>query len=129
MMRYYESFVLLQDGEFTLIASIFELQAAYAPIESANEALSYALVATGLSARYGLQGGESTPVTYYLVDTIQDTHVEETEDGYRVHLYSGYQPPCGCGTHTRYTVDVSVTRDGQVRTARTPFFVFQGCLD
>ena len=129
MMHAYETLVLLRDGEFQLTGLIPELQAVFAPVESANEALSYALAATGLYARYGIETHECTSVDCYLADTIEDTHVDETEGGYVVHLFSDYEPPCGCGTHITCAVRVSVTREGQISQARTRLHRFEACLD
>lgn len=109
LLRDYVRYVIWRQGEFRLLKSLADLQQVYAPIESEEEALSYALAATGLGVRYGLEA----PRGYrYFVDELEDTHVAATEAGYLVHLY-GYRL-CGCGPHTTYTVDVLVSRDGQV---------------
>ena len=51
MVRY----IVYQEGQFRLVSTFDEFRALYAPIESADEALSYALATTGLSARYNLK--------------------------------------------------------------------------
>jgi len=52
----YNGYLLFQDGHYRLIANQSELQAWFAPVESADEALSFALVATNLAAKFGLKG-------------------------------------------------------------------------
>ncbi len=106
----YVRYAIWREGDFELIQSAADLAAVYAPIASPEEALSYALAATGLGARYGL---EPLKGYRYYVDELQDTHVVEVDDGYRVLLYD--YKLCGCGPHTTYSVEVMVTRDGNVR--------------
>ena len=53
-MSEYVRYAIMQDGQLKVLKSIADLQQAYAPIESEDEALSYALAATGLGVRYGL---------------------------------------------------------------------------
>lgn len=97
------------DGDFDLIKGIPDLQRLFAPVESPVEAVSYAIAATGYWAEYGL---DTVKGYRYFTDTIEDTHVIETGTGYVVNLF-GYQV-CGCGPHTFYRVDVTVTREGDV---------------
>jgi len=121
----YMSYAVLKDSQFHLVIKESELRALFAPVESANEALSYALVVTDLAAYYGI---ELDSLNRYLVDEIEDTHVDEVEDGYLVHLYS--RPECGCKVHTIYAMDFLVTRDGSVETAKSqPVYEFQICVD
>jgi hypothetical protein len=103
----YIRYLIVRDGEFQLIRNLDELQDVYAPIETPEEALSYALAATNLSAYYGI---ERNPDYTYEVDTLEDTHVETTDSGYVLHLYD-YQD-FGCGPFWTSTVDVQVTTDG-----------------
>ena len=106
----YVRYAIWRDGEFELIQSGEELAAVYAPITSPEEALSFALASTGLGARYEL---EPLKGYRYFVDELQDTHVVEVDDGYKVLLYD--YKLCGCGPHTTYAVEVSVSRDGVVQ--------------
>ena len=103
-------YMVWRDGQFVLLKNLAGLQQAFAPVETENEAFSYAIAATGLGARFGLQ---YEPGLRYFVAEIQDTFVEKTADGYQVHLFD-YQI-CGCGPHSHSAVDVLVTQDGQVR--------------
>jgi hypothetical protein len=102
-----------KDGQTQLISDLVELQAAFAPIETPEEALSYAMAATGFEAKYGYKADS----TYrYKVKQVEDTHVDTTDAGYVVHLFDSYI--CGCGPHSYKSVDVTVTRDGQVEVGQ-----------
>ncbi len=68
-----------------------QIRAQYVPIESEDEALSYALVMTEYRAAYDLEKTfcESIYVTYVpLVPQIEETHVERLGNGYRVYLFN-----------------------------------------
>ena len=96
-----------------------ELAKLFAPIETPEEALSYAIATTGLSAVYDTD----LPRSYrFLVDKIEDTHVAQTSTGYEVFLYDDYL--CGCGPHTVSLVKVQVTTEGKV-SLMEPVPVFQ----
>ena len=70
------------------------------------------------------------PRTSYRAERIEDTHVVQTENGYRVNLFSGPEPLCGCGTHTFYQRDVLVRPDGQVEIMQsTPLYDLEACID
>lgn len=102
-------YVIYKDGQYRLIQSVADLQETYAPIQTEKEALSYALAATGLGVRYGLQAERG--LRYY-VDDLQDTFVRQTEQGYLARLYD--YKLCGCGPHPTYAVDILITTDGQL---------------
>ena len=105
----YVRYVIFRDGEFSSMKTLEELQAVYAPIESPEEALSFALAATGLEAKYGLQ---RQPGFRYFQEPLEDTFVEEKEAGYEALLYH-YQV-CGCGPHTTSAVRLQVSREGAI---------------
>jgi hypothetical protein len=107
-------YVIRSGDDLTLLSNAAAMQAAYAPIETPAEALSYAIAVTGLEAEYGLQR-ESGMV--YAVDTLEDTHVTESEQGYTVLLYH-YQV-FGCGPHWTSAAEVLVARDGSWSQVRT----------
>ena len=108
--RLYVRYAIWRDGEFEVMQSQEDLGHVFAPIDSPDEALSYALAVTGLGVRYGL---EAIKGYRYFVDELQDSHVVEEQDGYWVNLYD-YQL-CGCGPHTTAAVVVHVSRDGEVQ--------------
>jgi hypothetical protein len=110
LMVEYVRYAILEDGELRLLKSLADLQQTYAPIETESEALSFALAASGLGVRYGIT---AQPDLRYFVDQIEDSHVEESPQGFQVHLFD-YQL-CGCGPHPTYAVNLLVTKDGQVQ--------------
>ena len=114
----YLNYVIWENGSFRVLANQSELSAAYAPILTKDEALSYALAATGLAAYFDLQ----VPDTYrFFTKRLEDSHVEVTPDGYIVHLYH-YQL-CGCGPHTTTAVEILVHQDGRLKElSRTSVF-------
>ena len=113
-MRY----VIWRNGEFLLLKNGADLQRAFAPIESEVEALSYAIAATGLGARYGL---EKESGLRYFTDELEDTSVQRSNESYRVRLFDYHL--CGCGPHTHYSVDIQVRLDGGVEElSRQPLY-------
>ncbi len=109
----YIRYLIVVDDEMRLIRTQADLQATFAPIESANEALSYALAWDDVSPYYGLEYDRELR---YLVDVIEDTHVEEMNEGYLVHLY--YYAFYGCGPHTTSSMDMLVTYQGDVEVVQ-----------
>lgn len=105
----YIRYVIQQDGELVLLKTEEDFREVFAPIESADEALSYALAVRNLSAYYGI---EYFPEYEYEVDIIEDTFVTPEADGYRVHLF--YDQVFGCGPHWTSAIDVHVSVDGNV---------------
>lgn len=102
-------YVIYKDGEFQLIKNPDEFQAIFAPVDSPEEALSFALANKRIYAAYGLK----YELTYrYEVGSIEDTYVKTTDVGYLVHAFD-YQV-AGCGPHYYYAVDLNVTLNGQV---------------
>ncbi len=122
----YDSYLLFKDGHYRLIATEAELQVLFAPVESADEALSFALVATDLAAKFGLEnvGGQ------YYAETIEGTHVDETSEGYVVHLFANPERRCDCATFVTSAVDVLVTRAGRVEVIESqPAYGYSACID
>jgi len=111
-------YVIFKDGSFKLIRNPDEFRSVFAPVDSPDEALSFALALADVYAQYDLKFG----LKYrYEVKTLEDTYVETTGDGYIVHAFD-YQF-FGCGPHYYYAVNLNVTPDGQVgEISRTPIF-------
>jgi hypothetical protein len=114
----YIRYIIYQNGEFVLLETEEDLRKLFAPIESADEALSYVLAAKHLSAYYGLK---YDPAYEYEVDTIEDTYVTPDKNGYLVHLF--HDQAFGCGPHWISEVDVHVSVDGNIeeRSSRHSF--------
>ena len=106
----YVRYVIFQHGEYRLLKSEDEFRAVYAPIETPEEALSYVLAVTNLSASYGFA---YDPAYKYEVGTIEDTHVTLEPDGYRLHLF--HEAVFGCGPHWISEVEMHVSTEGIMR--------------
>jgi hypothetical protein len=104
----YFRLVIFKDGQPIAIKNRAELKAAFAPIDTPQEALSYAIAATGFSAYFGLKDENMR----YITPTISDSYVENAQDGYVVHLYSYNE--CGCGPHATNTRRININRSGNV---------------
>lgn len=109
LIQQYVRYLVLVNDEIRLIDSQEKLADLYAPIESENEALSYAIAATGLSAVYDLP--EKTNMKWY-TDKVEETYVTESGGGYLVHLFDTFL--CGCGPHVVRSVDLIVSTDGSI---------------
>ena len=125
----YVRYIIQQNGEFVLLKTEEGFRKIFAPIESPDEALSYALAVRDLSAYYGI---EYTPGYEYEVDTIEDTYVTPEAGGYLVHLF--HAQVFGCGPHWTSEVDVRVTVEGNVEeVASKPIFrdpnIDEVCVD
>lgn len=119
LYQVYIRYVIYKDGEFVLIKTVDEMQSTFAPITSPTEALSYALASNNFFAYYDLEYDSDLR---YLVNVVEDTYVEEVEDGYLVHLY--YYRSYGCGPHTTSAVDVLITNQGDIGE-----LVFEGVFE
>jgi len=106
---YYRRYVIWKDDQFQLLKNLDELQRLLAPIDSAEEALSYALMATPFQAQYNQT---LNPKYRYYVNRIEDTHVVSTDKDYQILLYTKRQ--IGCGSHPTSTVLVTVSRNGLI---------------
>ncbi|NPV75202.1 MAG: hypothetical protein HPY59_02385 [Anaerolineae bacterium] len=110
LMPGYIRLVVWQEGSYHLLKNSEDLKSVYAPIETPEEAFSYAIAATGLEARFDLEPERNFR---YHVSSLEETYVEEIEDGYRVHLF--HYRLCGCGPHTTSAAAVDVGRDGSIQ--------------
>jgi hypothetical protein len=98
-------------GQFQLIKSVDGLKAAFTPLTTPEEALSYTLAATGLQALYGLKDDNMR----YLTTQIEDTRVQSDADGFTLALYS--YGLCGCAPHTMSYQAVKVNFQGDLKFA------------
>ncbi|HPS92155.1 MAG TPA: hypothetical protein PKV33_08365, partial [Methanothrix sp.] len=86
-----------------------DFKSEFAPVETKEEALAFALALTSSLPRYDT----SVPEGYFSVSSaMTPTYANETEKGYIVHLFDSQL--CGCGTHPYYAVDYLVSKDGNV---------------
>lgn len=125
--RRYRSFAIFQGGVYRLIIKKSEFREIFAPVESADEAISYAMAMTSLSARNDFDPNARVE---YLVKVLEETHAEETPDGYVVQLFDIAGGKMGCGPHSAFAVKVLVTPDGGVReVGRQEIYKHQSCFD
>jgi len=106
----YIRYIVFQNGEYRLLKTEGDFRTIYAPIESPEEALSYVLSVTTLSAYYGL---EYNPAMEYEVNEIEDTYVTSETDGYRLHLF--YYQEFGCGPHWTTAIEMHISFDGTIQ--------------
>ena len=120
-IRICERVVVYVNGTFQFIATLEELRDLFTPIESADEALSYALLATGYEAKYDPEdyrlavpdSCDPGPEGYrYYVDQLEDTQVVEVGNGYEINLFTSQV--FGCAPHPVSSVPVQVERDGTI---------------
>jgi hypothetical protein len=103
-----------------------EIRAMSVPIESPDEALSYVLATTDYYALYDIKPDS---YSYYLVDEIEETFVQETQNGYLLHLFSDLDP-CGCGDHYTDAVGILVSKDGVIKQIDSyHFYKSNACAD
>jgi hypothetical protein len=95
MMPLFRRYIAKQGEEFKLISSKEEFQSIFAPVETKEEALAFAVE-------------DYFPVA----SSIIPTYAKENEGGYQVHLFE--KEICGCGTHPYYAIDYLVTKNGNV---------------
>lgn len=112
MRNQYIRYLVRSNDQTLLVDSIEEMAMLYAPIDSPQEALSYAIATTGYAALFDLEQIKK-PTLY--TDVIEESHVEEVSGGYIVHLFNDYL--CGCGPHVVQSVAVTVLQDGTIQIA------------
>jgi hypothetical protein len=122
----FRSYAIYQEGKFRLIIKKSEFKEIFAPVESTEEAISYAMAMTSLQARFDFNTKDEIE---YLVEVIEETHAEETSDGYLVYLFD-WSHKMGCDIHPFYAVKVLVTREGSVQELeRQEIYRNYSCFD
>jgi hypothetical protein len=81
----------------------------FAPIESREEALSYAVAVTGYQPMYDLESIEGLEI---VSEKLDETHVKKIKEGYVVLLFDYFL--CHCGPFVIKSVDVTVHFDGSI---------------
>lgn len=109
MMPIYRRFIVGQGAESKIISNAEQFRLTFAPVESKEEALAFAVALTNSFAIYDT----TVPEGYFATASqITPTYAEDTKDGYAVHLFE--IQTCGCGSHPYYAVDYLVTAEGNV---------------
>ena len=106
--------IIKECSKYHILNNQEDLKTYFAPINSAEEALSYAYISTGLLPKY-----EFELKTRYrtFVDTISTTYSIEKKNGYEVNLFD-YQL-CGCGPHTHLMIKYFVAENGNINKIET----------
>lgn len=97
-------------GDYLLVSDQEDLKYNFSPLTSTDQALAYAMAATGFSPRFDLADLKGYRI---FADPLPITNVQLTSDGYELILYS--LQFCGCGPHTTYLQKVEVTLSGDVK--------------
>lgn len=119
MLPGFTSVLAEKDGVLVKLTNQIAMADYFGSIKSANQALGYAVLMTGLEPYFGLSYQEGW--RYYSTE-IRDTHVEQINDAFRVRLYQ--YDICGCGPHSTAAVDVWVRPDGTIQVSE-PTLVFE----
>lgn len=106
----YARYLIHRNNQFQVLENANEFKTMFAPIESPDEAIGYAIAVTGLDAVYGLK---YEPEYIYSTNTIEDTFALPDGDGYLVRLYHFRE--FGCGPHEMVAFDLHVSHDGTIQ--------------
>ncbi|MBE0684703.1 MAG: hypothetical protein IH585_01760 [Anaerolineaceae bacterium] len=101
--------LVYQDGDYLLIRDLEDLKYNFAPITTAEQALGYAIAATGSEGRYDLENLKGYRI---LTDNLHETTVQSVEGGFEVVLFRYLA--CGCGPHTTFMQTIKVTTAGDI---------------
>ena len=107
MIPQYVRYLVLVEYEIQLIDSAEEMRQLYAPIETPEEALSFAMAVTGYEALYDLKGQF---LLNRIANPLEESNVIFDGEAYIVHLFD--TNICGCGPHVVESIDVSVFPGG-----------------
>jgi hypothetical protein len=110
MIPVYNKYIVFPDEGLKVLNNPSEFKKFFVPIETPEEALSYAAALTGSYPLYRIE----IPKAYKReASSITSTYVEELTDGFKVHLFD-YKLG-GCGPHYHYSVDYFVGKDGNLK--------------
>lgn len=113
MIPVFNKYIVFPAAGFKVLNNPSEFRDFFAPIESSQEALSYAAALTGSYPMFRFE----IPKGYKReASIIRSTYVEELPGpvgGYQVHLFD-YKNG-GCGPHYYYSIDYVITIDGTLR--------------
>lgn len=102
------------NGDYLLVRDLEDLKYNFAPITTPEQALAYAITATGSEARYDL---ESLSGYRILSEELQETTVQPVEGGFQVVLFD--YSACGCGPHTTFMQTINVSSDGEIEYVKS----------
>ena len=102
-------YIFQVDGEYVLVSSLEELKQLFVPIDSPEQAVSYAQLVTGLDATYDFTY-DSTLM--YFHEILLATHVTQRGDAFEMNLFDFVE--CSCEPLFNNQITIRVDRDGQV---------------
>ena len=102
-------FVIYKEGKYQVVKTMNDFRKLFAPVDSPDEALSFALAFNDYFASYGQTKRDDY---VYSVKELEDTFVETDAIGYLVHVF--YTRTFGCGPFETNAVEIKVTYNGNV---------------
>lgn len=102
-------FVIYKEGKYQVVKTMNDFRKLFAPVDSPDEALSFALAFSDYFASYGQTKRDDY---VYSVKELEDTFVETDAIGYLVHVF--YTRTFGCGPFETNAVGIKVTYNGNV---------------
>jgi len=115
------------EDEYVLVSSKEQLKDLFTPIDSPEEAVSYAQMVTGVDAFYSFA---YNPTFMYFHESIEGTHATQTDGGFEMNLFNF--AACSCEPFINSQIDIQVDREGQVTWVDAiPVFMTTGevCVD
>jgi hypothetical protein len=110
MRRWYRRYVVASEGRLETVRTPSAFVKRFAPVDSPEEALAFALALTNTEAFFTI-AIPNDAVLY--PGHFEPTSVEKVDAGYLVHLF--HYVACGCGPHDELAVDFLVTRAGDAK--------------
>lgn len=100
-------YIIYKDDHYQRIDTMDAFRRFFAPVDSPEEALEFALSSGDYEALYGQKKDRDL---IYSARQFEDTYVRTDPDGYTVQLF--YTPIFGCGPFVTEAVEIKVTYDG-----------------
>lgn len=105
-------YLVVEGGKFQLVQTAAEFRALFAPVDSPDEALAFAVALTVARSVRELRPPAGARM---LAGELRGTSVEPRPGGFAARLFQHRTHGCdGCGPHELFAVDYLVTRDGDV---------------
>jgi hypothetical protein len=102
-------YIIYKDNRFQRVDTMETFRGFFAPVDSPEEALGFALASGDYEAKYGQRKNHRL---VYSVGEFEDTYVKAVPDGYIVQLF--YTPLFGCPPFVTEAVEINVTYDGSI---------------
>jgi hypothetical protein len=124
-------YIFYVNNDYVLINTVKKMQELFAPIESAEEALNYAQLITGLDTLYEFSAEQAHAEEFvYFQQIIEGTHVTVKGSAFELNLY--HSQICGCDTWTTSQVNLLIDHSGSITwEGASPIYlrVDNGCID